>query len=80
MLLPVDFFFQNCFSYSRSDHLIFMGWGWGEDYFVPGFFFAHRSLAFYFLRWMVQDFCLARIMRIKTNNKKVYFINYFIKR
>ena len=41
-----------------SDHLITCVCVWGgEDYFGPGFFFfAHRSLAFYFLGGTVLDF------------------------
>ena len=42
------------------------GMGWGRDYFDPGFFFfAHRSLAFYFS---------ARSMRIKTKQKKLKYL------
>ena len=54
------------------DHLIFMGSG-KITLVLDFFFFARRSLAFYFLRGTVLNF-FARIMRIKTN-KKVYYIS-----
>ena len=51
------------------------GGGWREGYFGPGnFFFAHRSLAFYFLHGSVLDFFSDRIMCIKQN-KKVFYIS-----